>query len=212
MKVVCISDTHTMHDEITIPECDMLIHAGDFSYYGRWNKEVEPFVEWFGAQPAKHKILIAGNHEMNLKYAMSSMEAKCKELGIEFLRNDHTIKAQRMIFGSPYSVKFGNWAYGLPDDNLQDIWDMINPLTEIIVVHGPPYEIMDKTINGNRHCGSKTLADHIKTLPNVKLVVFGHIHEAKGIFIKDGITYVNASICGFPRYDELSQPIVLELE
>jgi Icc-related predicted phosphoesterase len=212
MKVVCIADTHTMEDEITIPECDMLIHAGDFSYMGRWADEVEPFLEWFAVQPAKHKILICGNHEVMMSKAPGLLVMKCKELGIEFLRNEHTIKAERMIFGSPYSVKFGNWAYGLPDDELQDIWNMINPLTEILVIHGPPFGILDKTINGNIHVGSKTLEQHIKTLPNVKLVVCGHIHEAKGILVKDGVTYVNAAIAGFPRYQTLSQPIVLELE
>lgn len=211
LKVVCISDTHTMHDQITIPECDMLIHAGDFSYMGKWTDEVLPFLEWFAIQPAKHKILVCGNHEVMISKAPGILVDKCKELGIEFLRNEHTIKAQRMIFGSPYSVEFGNWAYGLPDEKLQDIWDYINPLTEILVVHGPAYGYLDKTLRGER-VGSKTLAEHFKKLPNLKLVICGHIHEDKGILIKDGITYVNASIANFPHYEKLSSPIVLELE
>lgn len=211
MKIVCISDTHTMHDEITIPECDMLIHAGDFTYMGRWIDEVLPFLEWFAVQPAKHKILINGNHEVMISKAPGILRDKCKELGIEYLCNEHTIKAERMIFGSPYSVKFGDWSYGLEDSDLQDIWSMINPLTEIVVVHGPPYGILDETRMGD-NIGSETLINHIEKLPNLKLVVFGHCHEAKGILVKDGITYINAAIADFPRYEKLSEPIVLELE
>lgn len=210
MRVVCIADTHTMEEEITIPECDMLIHAGDFTYMGRW-KEVLPFLEWFAVQPAKHKILISGNHEVMISKAPALLIDKCAELGIIYLRNQHTIKEQRMIFGSPYSVEFGNWAYGLPDSKLQDIWDMINPLTEILVIHGPAYGILDLTLDGNK-VGSKTLMEHIKKLPNVKLVICGHIHEAHGIVVKDGVTFVNAAIAGFPDYQKLNKPIVLEIE
>jgi Icc-related predicted phosphoesterase len=211
MKIVAISDTHTMEDQITIPECDMLIHAGDISYMGRWTNEVLPFLEWFAVQPAKHKILICGNHEVHISKAPALLVDKCKELGIEYLRNGHTVKDGKMIFGSPYSVKFGNWSYGLHDEDLQAVWNMINPLTEILIVHGPPHMILDATLDGD-NAGSTTLAEHIKTLPNLKLVVFGHIHEAKGILIKDGVVYVNAAIAGYPRYENLSQPIVLELE
>jgi predicted phosphodiesterase len=32
MRIVCISDTHSMHRQIEVPEGDLLIHAGDCLY------------------------------------------------------------------------------------------------------------------------------------------------------------------------------------
>lgn len=37
MKLVVISDTHGQHDKLTIPECDVLIHCGDFTPDGKYN-------------------------------------------------------------------------------------------------------------------------------------------------------------------------------
>ena len=34
IKFVCISDTHGMHSAMSVPEGDVLIHAGDFITYG----------------------------------------------------------------------------------------------------------------------------------------------------------------------------------
>ncbi len=34
MRIVCISDTHSMHREIVVPDGDMLIHAGDLTMKG----------------------------------------------------------------------------------------------------------------------------------------------------------------------------------
>src|SRR5271165_6402000 len=64
VKIVIISDTHTKHKEVTIPTCDLLIHAGDFT--GRGSKQDSlDFLEWFNAQTqATSKVYIAGNHEV----------------------------------------------------------------------------------------------------------------------------------------------------
>ena len=48
----------------TIPEGDVLIHAGDFTRCGHL-QEVKEFNTWLGTLPHKHKIVIAGNHELS---------------------------------------------------------------------------------------------------------------------------------------------------
>mgnify|MGYP001244495831 CR=1 FL=1 len=50
-KICLISDTHTKHDSITIPECDLLIHAGDATYRGEAD-ELYDFAKWLNKQPA----------------------------------------------------------------------------------------------------------------------------------------------------------------
>lgn len=60
MKLVCISDTHGKHDQVEVPDGDVLIHAGDWTHFGQgW----EEFAEWFYQLPHNDKIIIRGNHE-----------------------------------------------------------------------------------------------------------------------------------------------------
>lgn len=212
MKVVTISDTHSVnyHEQLTIPECDLLIHAGDFTYGGR-HDEVIDFLDWYQIQPAKKKILICGNHEKEIGKNIPLLILLCENRGITLLHNSYTSFEGNHIFGSPYSVEFGNWAFGRPDSLLVDIWNQISPNTDILVVHGPPHGILDRT-RGGVHPGSETLLERIKELPNLKLVVFGHIHESRGIIEKDGVIFVNASVCGIP-YSDLNLDIrVVEIE
>ena len=42
-KIVTISDTHTHHRRVELPEGDILIHAGDFTARGRGNEVVDFF-------------------------------------------------------------------------------------------------------------------------------------------------------------------------
>ena len=65
VKIVCISDTHGRTDDKNfpaIPDGDILLHAGDFTYKGQ-KEHVFEFNEWLGTLPHRHKIVIAGNHE-----------------------------------------------------------------------------------------------------------------------------------------------------
>merc|ERR1712083_570687 len=59
VRVVCVSDTHCQAETMTepVPEGDILIHAGDFSNYGK-KIEVKKFNDWLGTMPHKHKVVI----------------------------------------------------------------------------------------------------------------------------------------------------------
>lgn len=65
-RVVCMSDTHSLtpYIKFDIPDGDIFIHAGDFTKCGQL-EEVEEFNTWIGALPHRHKIVIAGNHELS---------------------------------------------------------------------------------------------------------------------------------------------------
>ena len=47
MRLVCISDTHGLHDQVTLPPGDVLVHAGDFTSEGEL-EDVRAFLDWFG--------------------------------------------------------------------------------------------------------------------------------------------------------------------
>ena len=51
-------------------------------------------------------------------------------------------------------------------------------------------------------------SEKIKNLSELKVHVFGHIHEAQGIVEKDGVTYVNASILDL-YYEVKNSPVIL---
>jgi Icc-related predicted phosphoesterase len=63
-RITAISDTHTLHNGVSLPGGDILIHSGDFTSIGS-RSEVEDFIDWFTKQPYTHKIFIAGNHDIS---------------------------------------------------------------------------------------------------------------------------------------------------
>nr|POE83375.1 putative rhamnogalacturonate lyase c [Quercus suber] len=77
ITVVCISDTHNMTPEL--PPGDLLIHAGDLTQGGT-AAELQTQLDWLDAQPHRHKVVIAGNHDIVLD------EEKSTELGVSHHR------------------------------------------------------------------------------------------------------------------------------
>jgi Icc-related predicted phosphoesterase len=192
-----------------MPECDMIIHAGDFTYHGELD-EVVQFLKWYGQQEAKYKILVCGNHEEWISQQGNLLNELCKDEGIQLLNNTHTVIEGHTIFGSPFSKKFGNWAYMADEADLGSIYDTILPDTSILITHGPAYKQLDFCRNG--HVGSTALEHALSQLPELKLHVTGHIHEGRGTLFQNGLLTVNAAICGIPYSDVLFNPITVEIK
>jgi Icc-related predicted phosphoesterase len=82
----------------------------------------------------------------------------------------------------------------------------LRPIMErgmVLVVHCPPLGTLDVT-SVNRHAGSVAIAKLVEEF-RPRVVLSGHIHEARGIVVKDGTIYMNPG----PAKDGLSA--VLEL-
>ena len=56
MRIVCISDTHSRHDQVEVPPGDVLVHAGDSTMAGRV-EEITKFNHWLVGLPHPYKIL-----------------------------------------------------------------------------------------------------------------------------------------------------------
>lgn len=79
LRLVCISDTHGLIDASTkLPGGDVLVHSGDFSNVGS-PADVEKFAQFLEAQPHKHKVVIAGNHD--LTFHRESFRATRESIG-----------------------------------------------------------------------------------------------------------------------------------
>lgn len=217
MKLVLISDTHCQHDQVIIPECDILLHAGDFSYRGTQG-ELMNFVQWFSKQPAKYKLATCGNHDWGVFYQPQMWQDIFKVNGCHLLL-DETIDVEGLkIFGSPWSVWFHSWAYNFSEDDdgtqAASTWSKIPDDVDVIVVHGPPYGIGDLVARAypgeDPHVGCPELLKRIDQLEKLKLVVTAHIHEAYGQYDYRGKTIINAAVCTLD-YKPTNKPIVIEL-
>jgi len=206
MKIVLISDTHTRHSDVILPDGDLLIHAGDVSSRGRAH-EIDAFIQWFSEQSHKYKIFIAGNHDFFFERAHRAIiEAKIPKNIIYLNDSGCTIEGLN-IWGSPIQPEFCDWAFNKKrGDEIKKHWDLIPTNTDILITHGPPFGILDKTTRGEK-TGCKEL---LKKVYNVKpkIHVFGHIHEDYGVLKNDDITFINASLLN-EKYYYTNDPILI---
>lgn len=229
LKIVVISDTHTKHKKLTIPECDVLVHCGDFTWDGKY-WDVLGFYHWLQKQPAKHKIVIAGNHELsfdraNSRYSAGSkaLLADCMEENIHYLENSEIIIDGIKFYGTPWTPWFHDWAFNgitevdLPfsrgGTSLKGIYDRIPEDVQVLICHGPPYDILDVSERGDERTGSVEMRRMTRDkLPLLRLYLCGHIHEARGMEVADGgVTFVNASSLA-RDYETVGQPITIILD
>lgn len=217
-RIVVISDTHNQHKGLYIPSCDILIHCGDFTSIGRLS-EVESFLEWFVEQPAEHKIFVAGNHELTLDTAHPRYDVMARGIinsylqryeNLDYLSDISSYNIPKLsIYGTPFSKKFGGWAFGYDEKLAYSLFKYIPKNTDIVVSHGPPHLIGDWVpYRGGEHTGSPALANAIVDA-GPKFHFFGHIHEARGIYTVNDITYVNAAVLD-DNYRLVADPIVID--
>jgi len=218
MKVVAISDTHNHHDKIVLPDGDILVHSGDATYTGKL-EEMEAFVEWFIAQPHKHKIFVPGNHDFICQEEPAVVEELFAGSGVHYLIDRGVTIEGISFYGSPWIPKLSNWAFYLADgseDLREKFIDGIPSWTDVLVTHGPPYGKLDEVKKALRwiyhSVGSQTLMTAVAALPNLKYHIFGHIHEGHGVTgcYGDGPTFINAAICN-RNYDPTNKPIVFDI-
>jgi len=97
VRFVCMSDTHslTSHLKQHIPDGDVFIHAGDFTRCGAIS-EVRDFNNWISKLGHKHKIVIAGNHELSFDPAfqgidIASANSRSEHIGSSPLHLPHKV-------------------------------------------------------------------------------------------------------------------------
>lgn len=208
MELVFISDTHGKHNNLVVPDGDVLIHCGDFSGLGK-ERELRKFNTWMGSLPHEHKLAIAGNHELTLD---SSSRHHFESLFTNFTYvRDESINIKGYNFYlSPWQPEFYNWAFNYSKDRAEAIWDNIPEDTDILVTHGPPLGILDMNEEGE-NCGCEYLLDRVEKV-KPKIHAFGHIHEGYGKYNPDGYDteFINAS-CLNRQYELVNDPIKITL-
>ena len=208
MKIVCLSDTHNCTEEITVPDGDILIHAGDATNRGTF-EEVENFLIWFSSLAHKHKIFVAGNHDWLYETNNAQARSLMATHNIKYLQDsDYEIEGIK-IYGSPWQPRFFDWAFNLNRGaEIAEKWKLIPNDLDILITHGPPFGILDQTPGGDL-AGCEELRKRVDQI-KPKFHIFGHIHQGYGKTERFGTTFVNASNCD-ESYEPNNPPIVFEI-
>jgi Icc-related predicted phosphoesterase len=215
LKIVALSDTHSYHRKVKVPDGDVLIHAGDFTFRGEL-PVIEDFCNWMRELPHKHKILICGNHETGIEYGYKRQPFldMVRKNNITYLENSMTEVEGLLIYGSPITPFFCGWEFNRTrGKEIAEYWAKIPESTNLLLTHGPSKNVLDEVpqMDGSvLHEGCEDLAKRISELKHLRLVIHGHIHSGYGRLEKDNITYVNASICT-NEYASTNEPIVIDL-
>ena len=186
-----------MHDKLILPEADILLHSGDFTYTGH-RDEIIAFNKWQKELNFSKKIVVAGNHEFTLdlekerevkyrfgQYRGFDINADHKEIKSQlkdciYLEDEsveiHGIK----IYGTPWQYPFHHGGFQRRDEDREKLFDKIPENVDILLTHTPPRGHLDRMWDDKRHVGDEALAKVLKK-KNVILNCFGHIHEDYGM-------------------------------
>eukprot|EP00600_Ochromonadales_sp_CCMP1393_P002080 CAMPEP_0174980556 /NCGR_PEP_ID=MMETSP0004_2-20121128/15415_1 /TAXON_ID=420556 /ORGANISM="Ochromonas sp., Strain CCMP1393" /LENGTH=290 /DNA_ID=CAMNT_0016232233 /DNA_START=48 /DNA_END=920 /DNA_ORIENTATION=- len=146
LRICVISDTHERHNSLGIlPACDILIHSGDIVMRGRTYphgnniRKLEDFNNWLGLQPAKHRIVVAGNHD-NVIESLSIQSLTTIFSNATYLCNASIEVEGVRIFGTPTSNGHSrNAAFQsktFRDETIKSIKN-ISHRVDILITHGP---------------------------------------------------------------------------
>lgn len=223
MKITAIGDLHG--DTPALPGGDLLIVSGDLTARDKAH-EYAQFKMWIEKQDYKKKVVIGGNHDtliFNGRWVYDKpydFEYLC-DSGTEFeyeekVEEDHKFKGtitykqkkKLKLWGTPWTQWFEGvnplcTAFMLQSEvELAEKYDMIPDDTDILITHGPRFEVLDRTLY-KTNAGSKSLLKRVDYLKGkqLKFHIHGHIHEAHGKHEEDGLVTLNVS-----RMDRLYNP------
>ncbi len=206
MKIACLSDLHG-HIPDEMPECDIVVVAGDICpdnlmtlkerhLAGKIQREwfFDVFMAW--ARSLDIPVVgIWGNHDfMGEAIAASTSSGGFSDLGdgksphVHFLHDSAVTVRGLKFYGTPWIRMNGRWAFSLTNPaTLADRFHEIPHDTQVLLTHSPIAKMGDgwpKLVNWEMNvqvpAGSEELLKVVKQLPDLKLHVFGHIHEGRG--------------------------------
>ncbi|KAI1312696.1 ser/Thr protein phosphatase family protein [Xylaria venustula] len=204
-RILVISDTHGKPFDIR-PEhkADVVIHCGDLTKQSKLAEYVR-IIQFLTALDAPLKLVIAGNHDFTLD--AGAFERKINEstefLGPELVRRWYGDYGEvRRLFDTAPGITFldeGTHQFNLLNGALMTVYASpytpstsgdvfqyhpedghqfrIEQYTDIVITHGPPQGIMDRTYHGRAGC-----IDLFAAVASARpqLHCFGHIHQEWG--------------------------------
>jgi Icc-related predicted phosphoesterase len=203
MRIVAVADTHLFHQDLTVPDGDVFVHAGDMCRAGHAS-ELAVAARWIAGLPHRHKVIVAGNHDW--AFVREPAEARAMFAGMHYLEDSEvTIEGVR-FYGSPWQPAFNHWAFNLPRGAaLAAVWERIPRGVDVLITHGPPDGIGDRTSVAGR-AGCADLRVRVAEVAP-RLHMFGHIHQDGGVWRRGATLFANVTTWECER-----EPTVFELD
>lgn len=203
MRIVAVADTHLFTSDLRVPDGDVFIHAGDLCRGGDLD-ELREAAAWLATLPHRHKIVVAGNHDW--AFAREPDAARAAIGACIYLEDREVTVDGVRIYGSPWQPAFHDWAFNLPRGAaLARVWAQIPTGLDVLVTHGPPEGIGDRSPVGGR-AGCAELRRRVDEV-QPRLHLFGHIHQDGGVWTHGATTFANVTTWECER-----QPTVIDLE
>jgi len=186
MRILAISDVHgsenasyLVQEKVEQNSPDIILVAGDITHFGppEWAKR------FLDALPIR-TLAIHGNCDP--PEVVDAIEASAAEC----------VHMKRVEVGGITFVGMGG-ANPPPFPTMsthseEEIGERLNGMMErsdVLLTHAPPHGYRDKVFFG-KHVGSKAVREAVEAY-RPRLVVSGHIHEARGFEEDDGTVFVN---------------------
>jgi predicted phosphodiesterase len=204
ISFVACSDSHSMHATLgsdLFSPADVFIHTGDLTQHGT-KEELQSAISWLASLPYKHKVVIAGNHDISLDKDCTYRSAMARRAGSYATPEEADVliasmREHNITYLSPAQpstqLSVGDCTlslYGLPFSPLsigpsafmrsssENTWAGPQSSFDILLSHSPPRGHLDQNRQGD-HIGCDHFLSAIERLrPSV--AVFGHVHEARG--------------------------------
>ncbi len=183
MRIVAVADTHLFHGDLLVPPGDVFVHAGDLCRGGDL-AELAEVAAWLRGLPHRIKVVVAGNHDW--AFALEPDSARALFPGVLYLQDEEAVVEGVRFYGSPWQPAYNDWAFNLPRGApLAGRWRLIPSGLDVLVTHGPPAGIGDRSSLAERE-GCQDLRRRVEEIPP-RLHLFGHIHQDGG-FWQVGVT------------------------
>ena len=96
---------------------------------------------------------------------------------------------------------------------IQQHWTSIPHDIDILLTHGPPNGILDRSSN-HAHLGCRELLKSVSSIVRPKIHLFGHVHASYGQHVQEDesgkIIFINASLCD-SKFRIVHTPISIDL-
>ena len=191
MRLVIISDTHALHEQLGPLSGDVLIHCGDFcDGFHIDDDDVSKIDQWFGGLNFDCILCVGGNHDFVAQERRS--HGKPVFQNAIFLQDECYEFGGLKFYGSPWLPDLDGWAYFLSDDERRDKWNRIPVDTDVLITHTPPFGILDRPRSGHS-VGCSYLRAALEDI-DLRVHCFGHVHASYGQRDESKVKFYNASV------------------
>jgi Icc-related predicted phosphoesterase len=200
LKILHISDNHgdlQLLKSACEIRSDIVVHSGDFfpDFYDYKNDCWDSVSQelWLKlhsntiglALEGRPFVFVQGNHDWVGLKTFDYPETK------ELANSSVTIEGLK-FYGLSNTPNLSMFNHFTTTEEFETVLQNIPTDTDVLVPHCPPYGIMDQLEFDERSVGIPNLKERIEST-KIRLVLFGHIHEANGLKTIGKTVYSNAA-------------------